>query len=100
MSDEEFRVMMKQFMEQKIPCGVLTIIPEFSHHFIPQKILTPLPKPMSFLFQKKLRGSSLQVLLKEAEEKIHLFQFTLEQSNALEAVTRRQRKSQLWNAYR
>lgn len=99
-SDEAFKNMMNSFFENDIPCGLLKILPEFSHHFIPKEIQIPLPQAMGNIYLKELEGASIQVLIEESKRHFAQYRVTLEQSLSIEKLTKKQRKSKHWQIYR
>ena len=44
---EEFTTMMDEFLNNGIPAGILTVLPEYSMNFIPLELRVSLPEPMS-----------------------------------------------------
>ncbi|KAK4014746.1 hypothetical protein OUZ56_027255 [Daphnia magna] len=97
---EEFTKMMDEFMDNGIPAGILTVLPQYSMNFIPLELRVTLPEPMSSLFSLELKGKPMNVLLLESERYFHKYSVSEEQVSSIEQLTRKQSKSENWNKYR
>lgn len=92
--------MFDQLALEKKPCVQLRVEESTYANFIPLQMKTPLPKPMSSIFDSANESQSIEELISMAEDFLSNFNFTEDQRILLELLTRNQFKSILWGKHR
>lgn len=99
-SEEKVQQMFAQLALEKKPCVQLRVEESTYANFIPLQMKTPLPKPMSSIFDSANESLSIEELISMAEDFLSNFHFTEDQRILMELLTRNQFKSILWGKHR
>ncbi len=99
-TQEKKRRLFESLAEAKSGPAACLFVRTNSDDFIPAALKVSLPEPLPSMYRKELDGEPVEAI-NEAFERAHSsLTFTLEQSEAIEFLTRKQRDSILWPEYR
>ena len=94
-SEAEIQSLFSDLAEAGKP-AILSLVPGFSHNYVPLCARNMLPRPLTDLFKKEYMDLSYPDLLDKSEELFHTIQITPAQAKSIEEKTRGQFLSKVW----
>ena len=99
-SDTKYQKVLDELALEKNPCAHLTVLRGYAKNYAPVQVKTPLPKPISALYNEDLSGADIASIIQTSDLHFQAYRVSQDQAAVIEKLTRSQSGCKLWFTYR